>query len=441
MALSQITVLSELPRFSGNPKPGEPHFKMETDARNFMRALENYFANNNIVSDEKKLTTLFSQIDPKRGDAMNFRNCYAGKVVSFAAVKRNLLNMYPSFKATEFQHAAKALLETDLKTNMFCGMTSLETLSLAAAEAYLKHTPLTKNNFSETTVVKPARSTIGTQPTTATPSSTATQSTAAQSPAQTVQTPAQTVATSATATVATAAQTAMSAESQARPILLLDVLQNFLMHVVMATQLTNKVYTQVSTNGPELLSTDVMSETVRAVEKYKLTHPNKKPARSSSDVVWQTSNRPGHSGRSNQRTAQPFKTKTPQKSDSTTQSRLQPTNNRSSKSELKCYNCNGKGHTRKECRTCSYCKTYGHTAKKCSERMAAAKGKYCHECKLSDSHNTNECFKTTKTTRGRRNENVRLVHEDAGEYASDQDAWPSGIYDESESTSSSDAGY
>ena len=78
MALNQLTVLIEMPRFTGNPKPGETAFKPDIDARTFMRTVENYYSQNNVTSDEKKLHILFSLIDKKRGDAIRFLTCYAG---------------------------------------------------------------------------------------------------------------------------------------------------------------------------------------------------------------------------------------------------------------------------------------------------------------------------------------------------------------------------
>ena len=37
---TQITVLNDLPRFAGRPKPGEAPFKNEVDARTFLRTVE-----------------------------------------------------------------------------------------------------------------------------------------------------------------------------------------------------------------------------------------------------------------------------------------------------------------------------------------------------------------------------------------------------------------
>ena len=66
--LTQFTVLQDLPIFTGNPREGEPYFQNEIGIKNFLRAVENYYVNNNITSNTKKLSILYSLIDKKRGE-------------------------------------------------------------------------------------------------------------------------------------------------------------------------------------------------------------------------------------------------------------------------------------------------------------------------------------------------------------------------------------
>lgn len=74
--------------------------------------------------------------------------CYAGRTMPINKLKNQFLNMYPLFKVTEFYHAAKSLLETNLTPKtIFCEMTSLENTSRAAAEAYLNRKALTKGDL------------------------------------------------------------------------------------------------------------------------------------------------------------------------------------------------------------------------------------------------------------------------------------------------------
>ena len=83
---------------------------------------------------------------------------------------------------------------------------------------------------------------------------------------------------------------------------------------------------------------------------------------------------------------------------------------------------------------CSYCKIYGHTAKLCADRIAKAKGKYCHECKLSDSHNTDECYKNSRPPQQRTsNTNIRMAVEDNIKIneVNYEDEWASNMYESS----------
>ena len=50
----QITVLNDLPRFAGRPKPGEAPFKNDVNAHTFSCTVKNYFVTSGITSDEQK---------------------------------------------------------------------------------------------------------------------------------------------------------------------------------------------------------------------------------------------------------------------------------------------------------------------------------------------------------------------------------------------------
>ena len=334
MALHQVTVLQDLPLFTGNPKPGDAPFKPELDARTFLRSVENYFLQHQITNNERKLQILFSLIDKKRGDAIRLITCYAGKNVPFEAVKAEFLSMYHSFAVTEFRHAAQTLLDTKLTMgNMFCGMTSLELATRAVAEAYLSHKPLTRSHFGERTKIYPLDGTTGTVPPTPPP-----------------------------------LPSTSAASTTPIEIYLQDVIQNVLMHVFIATQTPNSIYEKLAAMGPSHTSTKLMAETVKTVEKHKLMNASRK-TETHNDVIWRA-----HQGQG-----------TPQNEYSATDKR--------DETEFKCYNCGKKGHISKKCKSCSFCKKYGHKAKTCRERIAKAKGKYCSNCNLKDSHNTAECRK------------------------------------------------
>lgn len=393
MAINQLTVLQDLPKFTGNPKEGDPPFTSDIDARTFLRTIENHFLQNDITANERKLQILFSLIDKKKGDAIKLLTCYAGKRVSFDEVKAEFLNMYPSFKVTEFRHAAQALLGTKLRQeNMFCGMTALENASRAVAEAYLKNDALTHGDFGERTILPATIPVPPPQPSTSTPPAVVPQA--------------------------------------ASPTTLLNVLQNFVMHLFLASQTANKVYDKLANYGPRNSSTKFMAETVKTVEKYKLLTSTKKPA-NTNEVIWQVRRTPPPLQ------PQPIVTELRNAGAHSTVDNNRP--------PIRCHNCNQIGHVKRECKTCSFCTRYGHTAKLCKARIAQAKGKYCNNCRIRDSHNTAECFSKTAREQSRKTPrtNVRLVYEDepTDENAATEqnnDEWAPNLYDPEEENAEPD---
>ena len=468
MALSQFTILQDLPQFSGNPRPGEPYFKPTIDCRTFLRTLDNYFAQNDIKSDEKKIQILFSLVNKQRGDAIRMITCYAGRIITFAQVKREMLQMYPSFRVTEFRHAAQSLLETKLTTtNMFCAMASLENASRNVAEAYVQHEPLTKGDFSEESKIAPLLDRSIYLPTpppvpvpvvpqmpvpTASPvvPSTSTAALASQIPVpSTTATVAATPSTSATTAVTTSQATPVATPVPAsvappvpasvappvtsRPagaapdIYLVNLLQNFAMHLFVSTQTHYKVYNKLASIGPRKGSTEFMAEAVKAALKYQtLMGPKGKTTQQNLDeVIWKVT--------------QPQK-KFKGKPQQTTQQQASPqqTSQSNQSTNVKCFNCNQPGHVRKQCPICSHCRAYGHTAKGCAKKIAESKGKFCKNCNLQNSHNTNECRK--------QNQQVRIIQgteentQDEGN-EEDHQEWDPTEYEQQEDSSSSEDTY
>ena len=253
MSTEHITVLNGLTIFSGNPKPGESTFASDIDARTFLRSLENHFENTNVTDDNKKIQIMFSLINKTKGDAIRFMSCYTARPnLTFDRLKMMLLRMYPSFKHTEFKPAARALLATNLTpNNMFCGMTILENLSRAAAEAYVNNVQLTKKNFNANTTLSPPEAGLSN----VSPASLTEPSTSHPSP------------------------------PELSPILLTETLQNFAMHLFIATQTHTKVYEKLLREGPEECSTLFMANTIEAFEKFKMTHAVKKQEKKD-EAIW-----------------------------------------------------------------------------------------------------------------------------------------------------------
>lgn len=336
MALD-ITILSDMPKFAGNPRAGERSFVPEIDPRTFLRSIENYFMQHNITNNDKKLSILFSLIDKSKGDALNFINCYIGKKIPFNEIRTDFLNMYPSFKFTDFKHAAQALLATKLiKQDMFVSMTNLEMSSGAAAEAYVNNEALTKGRFDAKSLIP------NSIPPPGSPASDASDDDGAP---------------------------------QIDPLFLIDVIQNYTIHLFAATQADNKIYEQIANCGPELSSTRIMGKVVRATKKHKISC-QKKPE-NTNEIAFQARQVTGPQTDQKSVARQTFNTTTDQSYN---------------KAVVTCFRCKQPGHVKRECPACAFCLKTGHRAKDCRTRLAQAKGKYCRNCQIKDSHSTNECF-------------------------------------------------
>ena len=92
--MTHITVLNDLPKFKGNPKEGDLHFKHGVDCRTFFRSLENYFRQNNIPEDQKG-AILYSKIDKEVGDACRLATSFATTNATFSEIKQGMLEFYP----------------------------------------------------------------------------------------------------------------------------------------------------------------------------------------------------------------------------------------------------------------------------------------------------------------------------------------------------------
>ena len=107
---SQLTIVTGLPKFSGNPRVGELHFKPEISAKYFLEALDNYYASNSINTEAGKLNIFYNMIDHTRGDALTLIPCFKGaNIQSFHEIKEQFLDFYDKVKQTEFQPTASCL--------------------------------------------------------------------------------------------------------------------------------------------------------------------------------------------------------------------------------------------------------------------------------------------------------------------------------------------
>ena len=364
MTTRNLTVLSELPRFSGYNRDDETPFHTELDARTFLRAIDTYCEINNITDDKTKIQILFSQIDKKRGNAIQLVTVYAGGNRTFEQVKKGFLDFYPQLKVTERRDSCRNLLKTNLeKADLFGPLTALEVSAKAVAEAYLQDNEMTLGKIGEEAVVYPKPVVSGTSP--------------AAQPTEGTQ------------------HTAVTPPDP--PISLLEVLKNYTMHIFIDAQAPKKVFEKTRKIGPDKPSEELMSETMKANVKYKAERSETKKPPRENEFVWETTQGKPPPQRNQWRGSEVHKRQMPEKKGSY---------------DLSCHRCGLKGHFAKSCRNCAFCKSPDHTTKSCEKRIAQAKGKYCSHCKLPDSHDTNECLKLKALKR--RKGNVQLTQEVEG---------------------------
>ena len=300
-------------------------------------------------------------------DAIRLITYCTGLKITYAEVKADFLAIYPS-------------LETKLMdTNVFGAMTSLETASKAAAEAYLSYEQMHKGELSKETVVPIETSSTTTTERNQRADSTSTTSISARtSRLRTTVVPIETSSTTTTERNQRADSTSTTSISE----------------------INHKVYEkELAQIGPRKGSTRSMCETVEQVERRKLSHGQ---IPKTDENIWKTSEEKMR----NQRTGSISSTPT-------------------------CHNCGKQGHLQRECPSCTYCKKYGHSSKDCRKRISEAKGKFCAKCKMKDSHNTDECRRQAIP-----NKTVKMIHQEEEDHQ--QDAWDSITYEDNQSDQSNE---
>ena len=327
---SNFMLLQNLPRFRGNLRSHEHNLTNVTpylDVRSFLRALENHFESEGIQNDDQKLRILFAQVDKTVGDAADFINCYAGRILSFKDISEELLMCYPEFRKSEFKHAACSVNKIKLnEPNFFLSMTKLENESRALAEAYLNNEKMSELPLNTDTKI----------------------------------------------ILRNGNDISQSA-----------ILQNFIMHFVLANQLDYERYIKLNGITPDISSTRFMSQAVKLAEREKIIKNEGRKNQDkeiSSEVLYKI-----HAG-SNK-------------------------NESLVRNEKSCFLCGKQGHLKRDCRYakdnkktndlrqvgefCKYCKVKGHDALKCRTRITK-KIPMCTKC-LKIGHDEKNC-RTKKCT-------------------------------------------
>lgn len=359
MAYNQLTVLNDLPKFSGNSRSHEVNFVQGINVKTFIRTLDNYFVQHQVTDDARKLQILFAQIDKEKGDAIDLVTCYAGKQISYDDVTKDFIQMYPNFCSTEFKHATKTLLESDInKPTTFSGMTRLENQTQAVAEAYL-----TKEAMIELGITANSKINIESE------------------------------------------QGSDSEDDEDNSaITVLSLLQNYTMHLLMSNQLSCKTYDKVSKITPVTAPTRFMSLAVQAAEKQRLFDRDESKKRGKPEtnaVIFSLNNQQRNQTRGNhhQKIRKDEREATHQPQPNQGFSRA-------------CFKCGMDNHIKRDCRVdtyCSFCRIKGHTLKVC--RKKKAQGKYCKNCNIKDSHDTSECYVKNKTNDRTKKQRVNMMNE------------------------------
>ena len=242
-----------LPRFKGLLKEHEKG-KVDPgpDVRHFLRTIDLYLLQNNITQNAQKVRLLLNQIHKSEGTAANFLQCYAGRQYTYDRIKEDLINLFPSFDRTLFKVGARGVLDIRLQqSELGLTMSQLESASRAAVEAYLEKPVLARFGIHQDNIVNdlngPPQNQDGQQQE---------EGNEDEEGAHAAQPP----------------QLNIGPE-----VTLQELLQNFLLHLITASQLSDGVYKQIENLGPERPSTEFMSLAVRAAEKDKLTNKDANP--------------------------------------------------------------------------------------------------------------------------------------------------------------------
>ena len=359
-----IAFLAELPKFSGNPRPDETK-RYGVDVRTFFRSLDNYFLQNNITDDNKKITTVLSLIDKEKGNALGLTNNFAGRVFTYHQMRQDIIKAYPNFSATDFIHAARSVIDLNLKKyDIFTGMSKLECHSRALVESYLSNPANTRLGLTLDTAIEPIPG--------------------------------------------------------CPRITIAELMQNLIMHVVTCTQLEEESYDRIANISSAVPSTSLMAEAVNSEERRQ-SRLKKKPRANErpNEVIWAV--------HGSDTPAAPERPAYPLYKREGSKRRSQPPPARESQGsprEITCYTCGKRGHFSRDCRErsntcsrcgdnrhstrecrasnleCDYCNAKGHNARACRKRAAQAKnkGKHCTRCGKRDSHVAKDCYVNLQDT-------------------------------------------
>ena len=157
---------------------------------------------------------MHNQIDATIGDAIDLINCYSREDVTFEEIEQNMTKMYPELRKSNFRVSGTSISKFKLNEGqLFCSMTKLIQESKALATPYLAHSERIALGLNEETK-------FSVEP----PGENGEESDAAPEPIE---------------------------------ILCRDVLQNFIVHYFLASQIEGGIYEKIAGLTPAVNSCDL----------------------------------------------------------------------------------------------------------------------------------------------------------------------------------------
>ena len=317
MANNQVQVISDLPKFSGSPRTGER--REGVDLRSFLRALDNHFASNNIVADDRKLRVLYAHISSHTGDAHHVVSSYAGCIETYDDIKRQLLNYYPINASTDFNGASHLYFNSTLtEKNLRCDMSSLATRVRALTESYITKKTSVTGLTMDARVVK----------------------------------------------------------EDDTEVPLPNVLNNMLLQIITTLNMPSKVFEKLEVITPEQGPNEFTSQAVNAFDKYITKKKSRTPKPNNHEIIWKTESQPESNTAvqvqqsnnkqgpqtNNRKSGGQDKTKNCYRCDKLGHVAA------NCRVKIQCSNCKRTNHITKHCRlrnSCKKCGKAGHSSNEC----------------------------------------------------------------------------